>query len=192
MMATNDQILWNLLRKGSVTAFEDLFNRYWEALFQTAYKLIKNREDAEEIVSDFFIHLWSVRNELPEVQQVNAYLTKAVRNRAWNCLAKQKPIIVALTNNEENINSYSNPYEKLNTKEQERMIQSHVNQLPEKMRIVYCLHTFQDLSINQIAEQTRNSPQTVRNQLNTAYKKMKTLLLKGSFTLIVLLLEKIM
>jgi len=189
-MLTDDQTLWNLLCQGNVNAFKTLFNLYWEPLFQTSYKVIKSREDSEEIVSDLFINLWNTRSNLKEVKQVSAYLHKAVKNRTLNQVLKQKAPVVVLDSEINNLSSSFVASELLDNKEQENIALSYISVLPEKMRKIYFLYTFENLTVKEIAIHTNNSPQTIRNQLNTAYKKIRELFLKGTFILIFIFLNK--
>jgi RNA polymerase sigma-70 factor (ECF subfamily) len=56
------------------------------------------------------------------------------------------------------------------------------------MRQVYELHQFDGLSVPEIASATGNSEQTVRNQLNTAIKKLSVAWKAELLTVIVFLL----
>ena len=156
---------------GDHQAFNELFDRYWEPFFQYAYKILQNREDTEELVQDFFIHLWNKRQELPELESVPAYLFTALRNRLLNQLTKKRHRLTSLESVKENESAlYSADHlEKKNT---EKAILSLAKLLPEKMQQAYMLHQFRGLSITEIALTTGNSEQTIRNQINAAVKKL--------------------
>lgn len=57
-------------------------------------------------------------------------------------------------------------------REQEKIIRRLSGNLPEKMRYVYLRHQLEGRTIREIAEETDSSEQTIRNQLNTALKKL--------------------
>jgi len=152
-------------------SFQVLFDTWWEPLFQYAFKVLQNRQDAEEVVQEFFIHFWNKRHELPELQSLAAYLFTALKNRILNHLAKKKyPVIPldVLHNDESEFSAIT----KLEQKDTESTLRSLVNTLPRRMKQVYELHQFAGLSVPEIANATGNSEQTVRNQLNTAVKKL--------------------
>ena len=52
-----DEALITMLKDGAVSAFDELYNRYWEALLAKAFDRVKSREDAQEIVQELFIKI---------------------------------------------------------------------------------------------------------------------------------------
>jgi RNA polymerase sigma-70 factor, ECF subfamily len=169
-------------------SFQVLFDTWWEPLFQYAFKVLQNRQDAEEVVQEFFIHFWNKRQDLPELQSLAAYLFTALKNRLLNHLAKKKYPVTSLDtlyNNESEL-SAATAFEQKDT---ESILRSLVNTLPRKMKQVYELHQFGGLSVAEIADATGNSEQTVRNQLNTAVKKLSLVWKAELLTLIFLFLK---
>lgn len=166
-----EQPLWDGISAGDPQSFQLLFDRYWEPFFQYAYKILRSKEDAEEIVQELFIHLWNKRQELPVVQSPTAYLFTALRHRLLNDLARKKHRITSLDLVcEQESQLYAHEHsERKNT---EKLIRSLARSLPEKMQQVYILHQFKGLSIAEIARTTGNSEQTIRNQVNTAVKRI--------------------
>jgi RNA polymerase sigma-70 factor (ECF subfamily) len=166
-----EKLLLQKIARNDQHSFQVLFDTWWEPLFQYAFKILQNRQDAEEVVQEFFIHFWNKRQELPELQSLAAYLFTALKNRLLNHLAKKKYPVTSLDvlyNNESEF-SAATPYEQKDT---ESTLRSLVSTLPRKMKQVYELHQFAGLSVTEIAQTTGNSEQTVRNQLNTAVKKL--------------------
>src|SRR3954465_549678 len=91
-----DKLLLQKIARNDQQSFQDLFDTWWEPLFQYAFKVLQNRQDAEEVVQDFFIHFWNKRHELPEIQSLTAYLFTALKNRILNHLAKKKYPVTSL------------------------------------------------------------------------------------------------
>ncbi|AEV99845.1 RNA polymerase, sigma-24 subunit, ECF subfamily [Niastella koreensis GR20-10] len=183
-MGNADKLLLQKIARGHQPSFQVLFDTWWEPLFQYAFKVLQNRHDAEEVVQDFFIHFWNKRHELPEIQSLPAYLFTALKNRILNHLSKKKYPVTSLDvlyNNESGI-SPAAAYERKDT---ESALRSLVNTLPRKMKQVYELHQFSGLSVSEIAHETGNSEQTVRNQLNTAVKKLSLVWKAELLTLLV-------
>jgi len=170
-MEASEKILLKQLASGNHLAFTTLFERYWEPFFKYVYRIVQNREDAEEVVQDFFIHLWNKRADLPELQSVSAYLYTALRNRLLNHLAKKKYRVISIEMAME-AESPLPAVGHLERKSTEKMIHAMAELLPEKMKNVYMQHQFMGLSIAEIALATGNSEQTIRNQYNSAVKKL--------------------
>lgn len=185
-VAITEKLLWKEITAGDHRSFRSLFDRYWESLFQYAYKILQNREDAEEAVQELFIHLWNKRSELPpELRSVPAYLFAALRNRLLNHLAKKKKRLTSL----EQIGDPVSPLtatEMPETRNMEKVIRGMAGLLPEKMQQAYLLHQFKGLSVAEIAMVTGNSEQTIRNQINTAIKKISVGYLSRALILLAL------
>jgi RNA polymerase sigma-19 factor, ECF subfamily len=74
--------------------FERLFRANYEALCRFAYRFLRDRAAAEDIVQDVFEHLWIEGNNLIVRTSVRAYLYAAVRNRSLN-LCKHASVVAA-------------------------------------------------------------------------------------------------
>jgi RNA polymerase sigma-70 factor (ECF subfamily) len=186
LAASSETVLWKKFLAGDQRSFSEFFDLYWEPFFQYAYKILQNREDTEELVQEFFIHLWNKREELPELQSVTAYLFTALKHRLLNQLAKKKYRMTSLDSvkEDESLLSATESLEKKNT---EKAIRSLAKLLPEKMQQAYLLHQFRGLSIAEIALTTGNSEQTIRNQINTAVKKLSVAYRNSMLSLLPLL-----
>jgi RNA polymerase sigma-70 factor, ECF subfamily len=188
-VAIPDQLLLKKISRNDHQAFQVLFDNYWESLFHYAFKVLQNKQDAEEVVQDFFIHLWNKRSELPELQSVAAYLFTGLKNRLLNHLAKKKFQVTSLDLVQHDESEFS-AVRKLEQKDTESLLRSLVNTLPRKMKQVYELHQFVGLTIAEIASVTGNSEQTIRNQLNTASKKLRLACKAELYTLVFFLLSQ--
>lgn len=177
------------MRNADIEALNTFFELYWESMFQYAYKILRRREDAEELVQDLFIHLWNKKEQLPEVISVQAYMHTAIRNRVLNHIAKQKVKTATLEDAADACSKFP-ASEKIETLESEKLLALCMRSLPQKMQEVFYLHRISELSVAEIAAHTNTSPQTVRNQLNTAYKKLRTTLAKTTPVVLVLLQKK--
>lgn len=167
-------ILWGSIRSGNEKAFRQLFDEYWEDLFTYASRIIKDHSLAQDIVQGLFIHLWEKRDNLPEVTAILPYLRCALKNRLLNALRDehvyQRHVDTFTQVCETNTRAAS---DRLQFKETEQQLLQSINNLPGKMKDVFYLHRIEHLSVAEIASKLGSSPQTIRNQLNTALQRMK-------------------
>jgi RNA polymerase sigma-70 factor (ECF subfamily) len=63
-------------------SLEQLFRLHYNELRQFAYRYVKSEAQAEEIVQDVFLTVWTRRKEISAVASMRAYLFAAVRNKA--------------------------------------------------------------------------------------------------------------
>ena len=176
MPTASQHNLWSSVRQGNESAFRQLFDQYWESLFSYASKITRDHSLAQDIVQGLFVHLWEKHTSLPEVTAVLPYLHSALKNRLLNALRDenlyQRHVDIFKETN--NINDHS-VVEQLQFKETEQLLLRSINQLPGKMKDVFYLHRIENLSVAEIAMRQGTSPQTIRNQLNTALQKIRSL-----------------
>jgi RNA polymerase sigma-70 factor (family 1) len=176
MPIEGQHILWDAVRQGEDAAFRELFDLYWEDLFTLAARITRDHALAQDSVQSLFINLWEKHTALPEVTAIAPYLRGALKNRLLNAIRDenlyQRHVDLFKQVWEEGDHS---TVEQLTFKETQQQILHTINQLPDKMKDVFYLHRVEQLSVAEIADKLGTSPQTVRNQLNTASQKLKHL-----------------
>jgi RNA polymerase sigma-70 factor (ECF subfamily) len=87
-LSTPDQLA--AIAAGDEVAFERLFRDWYPRLAEHAWRLLGERDLAEDAVQEVFVALWRGRDRLPEAGALAGYLHRAVRNRALNQLRSRK------------------------------------------------------------------------------------------------------
>lgn len=176
-MASNelsDLNLWLLVKQDNGVAFRTLFDRYWEKLYVYAFNRLKSEADAQDIVQEVMISLWSRRTSLEIEISLAAYLHTAVQYEVLNLFSKAASIAGKSLEYEKNILPELVSYiEPLHLKELEVLAENEIARLPQKMQQVYRLHQEKNLTVREIARLLNISEQTVRNQLATSYQKLR-------------------
>jgi RNA polymerase sigma-70 factor (family 1) len=170
---STDEFLVERLSQSDRQAFEEIYLKYWEKLYSSVYKRVRNGEVAEEIVQDFFVYLWEKRNALVIHTSFEAYIHTAVRYQVLNYLQKE------LTRN--NYKStlitaerYSNDtLDQVYLNELNKIIEHEIGQLPDKCQHVFRLSRQENLTIKEIAERLSISTKTVENHLTKALKILR-------------------
>ncbi|MFD2743682.1 MULTISPECIES: RNA polymerase sigma factor [Sphingobacterium] len=152
-----------------------IFQRNWERLYRLAYHLLKDNDDAQDVVQEVFINIWDRRHELQIHANIDHYLFGAVRYKTLTRLQTK------LSYNKRNIplenalvDSFAEAVDPILVQELQEEIDRQVKLLPEKMRQVFYLRTVECLSIPQIAEKLLISEATVKNHLAAARRKLRT------------------
>lgn len=186
----NDQDLLSQLQEGNSSAFEFLFDKYWESAYSNAYKRLKNSEDAKDIVQEIFTHIWQNRNSL-HIENVPAYLHVAVRNKVFKLIAKQKnthPFFYIL---DDLVMDSASADAKVLLDEFMNSYEALVNTLPAKRQEIFRLRFHDDLTTQEIAKNLAITRKTVQNQIGKALETLKISLTHPlSFFLIILDLNK--
>jgi RNA polymerase sigma factor (sigma-70 family) len=161
---TDEQLL-QLLKQSNEAALSDMYHRYWQFLFNVAFKILSDTEQSKDAVSDVFLYIWERRLSI-EIHNLPGYLKKAVRFRAIRILTSTNAGFFELFDSVEN--SPYRPDKHLLDKEFLQLIESWANLLPVKRRKIFIKHFFEGLNTKEIAQQLNISQKTVQNQLGTS------------------------
>ena len=77
------------VREGDSQALETIFRAHSDTLRRFAYRFVRSRDAAAEIVQDVFCNVWRTREQFALQQEPVAYLFSATRNRALDILARE-------------------------------------------------------------------------------------------------------
>lgn len=84
---SNEQLV-EFLQKGNAAAFAEIYQRHWQKMYSVAYHALGNKQEAEEIVQDVFVNIWSRFTEL-DIRNLSVYLVVAVKHRSTNFIKTQ-------------------------------------------------------------------------------------------------------
>jgi len=139
-----------------------------------AFTLLKEREEAEEIVQEVFVKIWERRHSIDVKSSLRNYLYSAVRNACFNHL-KHQSVERNYANEKKNEPDEHNMVEEnLIGSELGILIHQVIEQLPEKRREIFELSRFEGLKYNEIAERLNISIKTVEAQMGQALKYLKS------------------
>ena len=185
----SDEDLIELLKEGSTAAFEELYNRYWEKLYNSARKRLSEAEIAEELVQDFFTSLWLNREKLVIHSSFNSYVHSSIRYLVYNHYQKETVRRVYQENTQRVLALEDNStQELLSLKELNKVLEEGVEKLPAKCRTVYELSRKEYKNNKEIASLLGISEKTVENHLTKALRNIR-LSLKDVMSFITLVLS---
>ena len=172
----DDNLLLQQISEGNESAFDLLYEKYWATAYATAYKRLKDQDQAKDIVQEIFIHIW-VKKESLVINNFPAYLNVAVRNRVFKALAKQThdhPFFEVLDNLPA---TYLQADYNLIWKEFFKSYEALLNSLPQQRKTIFHMRFQEDKSTTDIADQLGISKKTVQNQLSLAFDQLKVSLI---------------
>jgi RNA polymerase sigma-70 factor (family 1) len=172
-MTYSDEALVNLLQQGDRGAFDQIYERYWQTLYQSAFLGLNQPAQAEDIVQELFIGLWVKRAEY-HIENLSAYLRKAMKSRVLNYIVRDQGKESFFEPFESILQASFQAEELIREKELLQLVAAYVGSLPAKRREIFLLHYQYQLNTREIAEALHISPKTVQNQLNTAIVGLKS------------------
>jgi RNA polymerase sigma-70 factor (ECF subfamily) len=157
-----------------ISGFESLFQVNYQPLCAAAYRIVQDKDIAEDIVQDVFIKVWQKRESLDISISVKAYLFKSTINQSLNHIKK-------VSNMNEREAQYTSEYnDDVNSTEQiialketRQRIDAAIKALPQACRTVFILSRYEHLSYKEIASELDISIKTVENQMVKALKYLR-------------------
>lgn len=170
----DDALLLASLSAGDEEAFNSLFERYRNKLYQYLLKITKSPEISEEIVIDIFVKLWVGRELLPQIGQLENFLHKIAYHKAIDFLRTasrharlQKIYVERMEKDPE-----QRADEVLIDAETRQLLQKAVLSLPPQRKLIYTLSREEGLTHEQIATALNLSRNTVKNSMVAAIKSI--------------------
>ncbi|NDP22805.1 MAG: RNA polymerase sigma-70 factor [Paludibacter sp.] len=178
------------LRKGSHKAFNAIYDMYADKLFGFAFAHTKSREMANDIVQDTFLKLWTMRETLLEDRSLQALLFAITHNKMIDMFRTQ----INKVEFEDYIEYAESAYLDDNATEKKiyyddflKALKLCKSLLPLRQIEIFEMNRELGKSIEEIANQLKISEQTVKNQLTSAMKTLRTELVKYNLVYLLLL-----
>lgn len=166
--------LAGLLKSGDYSAFNEIYNRYSIFLYRHALHTLVDDDDAQDVVQDLFITLWTKKDNLEFQVNLKGYLYIMVRHKVLNVIRKRK----TNSNFIEMLATFMDIHqdtvlEKIQEKELGEAIDLEIKNLPAKMRVVFEMSRKDHLSHHEIGIELGISPRTVKKQISNAIKILR-------------------
>jgi len=165
---------------GDEIAFRALYENNFDRIAKFTFKMCKSEAVTEEIVQDVFLKLWSNRENIGHVNDIEAYLFSIARNKTIDFLrrlAKETNIIHTLSIQQTEIHNVVD--EKLNEDSLLMLIEGALSCLSPQKRKIFEMSKIQGFSHDEIAETLQLSKSTVKNHLSETLKYLKKYILSN-------------
>ncbi|CAL1518778.1 sigma-70 family RNA polymerase sigma factor [Chitinophaga sp. MM2321] len=169
-----DYLLWQDVREGSIKSFHILYERYWETVYKSALKRLRNHDQAQDITQDIFANLWLKKAEL-QIANLPAYLHVSVRNRVLNLFERERRYIPFEQLIHDNIQLHGDSADAVALRND--FLQAYhtlVDTLPVQRKKIFRYYFEEGLSTDEIAQKLSLSRKTVQNQLGRAVSYLRT------------------
>lgn len=172
----SDDALLKLVANDDETAFEELFDRYWEKAHCIASSKLQSRETAQEIVHDLFLNFWQRRHSL-EISNFSHYLHVSVKYK-----------VITYINQQVSRKRYFEDYRRqtVSSEEETRMrveynelvkvLEEKMKALPEKTQEVFRMNRLEGRSVSEIANLLNLSEKAIEYHITRSRKELRLLL----------------
>lgn len=153
--------------------FNDIFQSYEQPLFRLAANLCKDNDMARDIIHDVFLKLWEIRQQLHEIESIEAFLFTLTRNKIMDYLRKVASDARLKRAIWESMQHVVAPQaDATEEKEFHEVLASAIDQLPPQRKAIYLLRDA-GYNYNEIADRLQISRHTVKNQVSAALKSIR-------------------
>lgn len=155
--------------KGSVSAFEKIYNRFHTRMYIEAHRHIKSEDDAKDIRSKCFIKLWELREQL-HFESMGALFCWLRANIIHSCIDLSRSISIREVKQTEVIFKYwqDNHPDIFEASDKEAIILERllkqIEELPPKFKVVFKMRWLDDLKFREIAEKLNADLSTIKKR----------------------------
>lgn len=173
MSLENTDALMHRLKANDKSVLKLLFDRHYESVCQSIFRLLKDRSQVKDLAQNVFIRFWEKRQQLNVKTSFGAYFHRMAVNEALMYLRKNKNWKIEEI--DLNIHTKITPDVEENylQSELEDKITEAIHSLPPKCQLVFQLSRYEELTYKEIAEKLDISVKTVENQMGKALRVLR-------------------
>jgi len=186
-MTRSDVQLMLDVKAGDEQSFELLLQRYRTPLVNFLYRMVRSREQAEDLAQEVFIRVYRAREEYVPSAKFTTWLFRIATNLALNSLRDHRyqkmemsidaPLTADAEGGDERpfevADKHATVEQDLVEQERKKMIRRAIEKLPEKQRAAVLLHKYQELDYAEIAKILSCSESALKSLLFRAYEVLR-------------------
>ena len=161
---------------GQTNYFSYLVNKYQNIVFSIALKVLKNREDAEEMAQESFIKAYKSLHTFKGKSKFSTWLYRITYNNCISATRKKKQHFASTDEVQIEDESAEMNLDGIPEENRAKYIQAAMKKLPEDEYTLVLLYYFEDQSIDEISKVAGLSESNTKVKLHRARKKLYTVL----------------
>ena len=180
----SEQFFIQRLRNKEEQAYRELIERYSDLVYSTAYAIVQNELDAEDLTQECFVEITNAIYRFKGESKLSTWMYRIVTNLALYHLRSKKRkkrfgFLFSIDDSEnksnpiQSLNTTETPYQILEQKEKSKLLFSALNQLPENQRIAFILHNMEQQSYKEICEIMKLSLSAVESLIFRAKQNLR-------------------
>lgn len=149
-----------------------------DKLVNYAQKLSEDHSDAEDVVQEVMLKLWSIRGRLHEYRSVEALAIKMTHNACIDVWRRNRTHLLPIDQIGVDQQSTSTPEQLLEEKDEINLIRQIVGMLPPLQQTMIKMKDIEGYETEEIAAVTGCSAESIRSNLSRARKKIREIYLR--------------
>lgn len=174
--------LVQLAKEGDQEAIAALYEQSYNSVYQSVRAIIKDEDEALDIVQDSYIKGFQNLNKLGEPEKFQAWMKAIAANRARDYLRKKRPTLFSerIDEDGEEIDLRHQddclehmPEEVIDRQETTRLMNDILATLSQEQRMAVVMYYYEEMSVREIAQELGCSENTVKSRLKYARSKIE-------------------
>jgi len=170
--------LWYIdkVLKGDIQYFSYFVDKYKDIVYSIAFKVLRNREDAEEMAQESFIKAFKSLHTFKGSAKFSTWLYRITYNNCISEVRKKKLKFVSTDDVQISDEPGEMNLDGIPEENRAKYVKAALDKLPEDEYTLVLLYYFEDKSIEEIGKIMKMSESNVKVKLFRARKKLYTLL----------------
>ena len=153
--------------------FNNIVHQEYRRLYFIANRILKNPQEAEDVVQDTFFKLWEMRDKLDSYDDIGALAVTITKNssidrlRKWQRTRDREDVLIS------NRDLFPSPHEEMENSESVSILYKIIDELPVNMRKIIYLREIEGLAYEEIAERTKLNVNNLRVLVSRARNSIK-------------------
>lgn len=152
--------------------FKEILLPLGTMLYKVAYRIVGDEDIAKDMVQDAYMSMWNKREYLEDLDNVESFAVKVVKNRCVDYL-RTRHIYNGLDDGAQETESCIDETDVYEHHERLDRVMQMMNCLPERQKRVLLMRSVQDLSMEEIGQVTGLTDVNVRTLLSRARKRLR-------------------
>jgi RNA polymerase sigma-70 factor, ECF subfamily len=175
------------VKAGDEASFELLLHRYRTPLVNFLFRMVRNREQAEDLAQEVFLRVYRAREDYVPSAKFTTWMFRIATNLALNSVRDNRyhkledsidaPVMIDAEGGDEKVldvaDKHPNIEQHLVEDARVKMIRHAIDKLPEKQRAAVLLHKYQELDYAEIAKILSCSESALKSLLFRAYESLR-------------------
>ena len=181
MTTNNDNIIIENVIAGDTNAFAVLVDRYKDLVFTLALRMLKNKEEAEEVSQDAFIKVYKSLSKFKGDSKFSTWVYRVTYNTCLDRLKKNKRQQSTVTIDEfteHHVKTIDNALETMERNEKNEAIKRCLELLPSEDSFLMTLYYFEEQSLDEISKITGLTANNVKVKLYRSRKKLGSIFMQ--------------
>lgn len=186
ILSHDEKLLISRSKAGDIEAFEELIEAYQKKIFNFAYRIIGNYDDAADLAQEALIRIFKSIGGFKEQSSFSTWIYRITTNVCLDEIRRRKNKKEHSLDEEVQVDDGQlkrqimsedpGPDEVYEREELRGIVKEAIDKLPEEQRIVITLRDIQGLSYDEIAEVLDCPGGTVKSRISRARQALKKVL----------------